>query len=224
VSTAKFDKSILREWLRHDAWKAKDALLLLAGIVPTSLDEIDHSLIAAIDYFPEPDAEPIVNGFTLLDGQSFSGLATRGSENEHVETFYSLWRIFFSNPDHQRDAVFSPAYYIGWAQDKGLEIAWLDWVLSAGLVQDNESRAPLTRKDTNDQDFLDGDIQRPTERYTLYLLIAALLRNMDIDWNQRGITKVIVGMTEELGAPIGDDTVRNIIKRLDDAVERRAKS
>ncbi len=62
-----------------------------------------------------------------------------------------------------------------------------------------------------------------TERNTLLTLIAALCNYSDIDWNKRGIANQLMEMTEEIGAPITDDTIRKIISQIPDAVEARKK-
>jgi hypothetical protein len=62
-----------------------------------------------------------------------------------------------------------------------------------------------------------------TERNTLLTLIAALCNYSDIDLNKRGIANQLMEMTQEIGAPITDDTVRKIISQIPDAVEARKK-
>jgi len=61
------------------------------------------------------------------------------------------------------------------------------------------------------------------ERNSLLVLIAALCKDAGIDYNQRGIATSLEKMTEILGAPVTDDTIRNILKQIDDAVSLRSK-
>ena len=61
------------------------------------------------------------------------------------------------------------------------------------------------------------------ERNTLLVVIGALCNDANIDYNQRGIAVSIEKMTEILGAPVTDDTIRNILKQIDDAVSLRSK-
>lgn len=63
----------------------------------------------------------------------------------------------------------------------------------------------------------------PKERNTLLVLIGALCKDANINYNQRGIAVSIEKMTEILGAPVTDDTIRNILKQIDDAVSLRSK-
>jgi len=62
-----------------------------------------------------------------------------------------------------------------------------------------------------------------TERNTLLTLIAALCKFESIDPLARSTTAEIVKMTEDLGAPISDDTVRKVLGQLKNAVESRTK-
>lgn len=61
------------------------------------------------------------------------------------------------------------------------------------------------------------------ERNSLLILIGALCKDANIDYNQRGIASSLEKMTEILGAPVTDDTIRNILKQIDDAVILRSK-
>jgi len=61
------------------------------------------------------------------------------------------------------------------------------------------------------------------ERNSLLILIGALCKDAGIDYNERGIASALEKMTEILGAPITDDTIRNILKQIDDAVSLRSK-
>lgn len=62
-----------------------------------------------------------------------------------------------------------------------------------------------------------------TERNTLLTIIAAMCKFEGINPNDRGSTTEIVKMTEDLGVPISDDTIRPILKKLQEAVESRQK-
>lgn len=62
-----------------------------------------------------------------------------------------------------------------------------------------------------------------TERNSLLIIIAALCDNSAIDLGTSTVTGEIVSMTQLLGAPVTDDTVRKALKQIPDAVERRMK-
>ncbi len=62
-----------------------------------------------------------------------------------------------------------------------------------------------------------------TERNTLLTIIAALCDYSDIKLQERGAASKIVKMTEEIGAPVTDDTIRNVFGKIPDALESRKK-
>ncbi|MGZ8982781.1 MAG: hypothetical protein ACXW11_02360 [Methylotenera sp.] len=62
-----------------------------------------------------------------------------------------------------------------------------------------------------------------TERNTLLTIIAALCDYSDIKYQERGAAGQIAKMTEEVGAPITDDTIRKMLSKISDALESRKK-
>ena len=61
------------------------------------------------------------------------------------------------------------------------------------------------------------------ERNTLLTIIAALCDYSDIDWTVRGVAGQIAKLTDEIGAPVTDDTVRKWLELIPGALERRKK-
>lgn len=61
------------------------------------------------------------------------------------------------------------------------------------------------------------------ERRTLLTIIAALCSKAKIDYHDHGVAIRISKLTEEIGAVVSDDTIRQIIKEVDDAVQTRSK-
>ncbi len=61
------------------------------------------------------------------------------------------------------------------------------------------------------------------EKNTLLILIAALCKEAKIDPNARGITPAIQKLTEQLGAPVGDDTIKKVLGQLQGAIDSRSK-
>ena len=62
-----------------------------------------------------------------------------------------------------------------------------------------------------------------TERNTLLTIIAGLCDYSDIKQQQRGAAGQIAKMTEEIGAPVTDDTIRTVLAKIPDALESRKK-
>lgn len=62
-----------------------------------------------------------------------------------------------------------------------------------------------------------------TERNTLLTIIATLCDYSDIKYQERGAAGQIAKLTEEIGAPVSDDTIRNVFAKISDALESRKK-
>ncbi len=62
-----------------------------------------------------------------------------------------------------------------------------------------------------------------TERTTLLTIVAALCDYSAIDPAGRGAAAQIAGMTADLGAAVTDDTIRKVLAKIPDALERRMR-
>jgi hypothetical protein len=93
--------------------------------------------------------------------------------------------------------------YAGWTGYVDATKA-VDWLLAKGLQPQVEPELPAK------------------SRNTFVVLIAALCQRAGIDYQQRGAAKLIAELTDVLGAPVTDDTIRPILKAIPDAIERRA--
>jgi hypothetical protein len=60
-------------------------------------------------------------------------------------------------------------------------------------------------------------------RKTLLVLIAVLCKEAGIDPNKRGASVPLVAMTELFGAPLSDETIRNVLKQIEAAVSSKSK-
>ncbi len=60
------------------------------------------------------------------------------------------------------------------------------------------------------------------EKNTLLVLIAALCKEAKIDYTARGVAGSVKLLTEQIGAPISDDTIRRVFDQLESAVEARS--
>jgi hypothetical protein len=61
------------------------------------------------------------------------------------------------------------------------------------------------------------------ERNSLLVLIGALCKEVHIDPTQRGVASSLVAMTELIGAPLTDDTIRKILNQIEPAIDSRSK-
>lgn len=124
----------LREWFTLDTWMVREGLLLLAGIDPNRA----HSLIlagtgwrsdtnpawAAIGY--PPSAEWRGDGPPVERGLRFAP--------DELMRLHKLTDHWYRRPEHEGMTREAPAYYIAWAQSKGLAPSWLAIALDAGIV------------------------------------------------------------------------------------------
>ena len=62
-----------------------------------------------------------------------------------------------------------------------------------------------------------------TERNTWLTIIAALCDYSAIRYQERGAAPQIAAMTDEIGASVSDDTIRKVLEKIPDALERRKK-
>lgn len=80
-------------------------------------------------------------------------------------------------------------------------------------VEDNfEDESPLPAKPIT-----------TNERNSLLTIIAALCDYSAIDSKARGAAAQIAKLTEDIGAPVSDDTVRRALEKIPDALESRMK-
>ncbi|MNZ12508.1 hypothetical protein D3C78_293860 [compost metagenome] len=63
----------------------------------------------------------------------------------------------------------------------------------------------------------------PKHRRTLLTLIGALCEAVKIDVGKRGAAQRIMEMTEQLGVPVDDETIRKVLAAIPDALEGRSK-
>jgi hypothetical protein len=61
------------------------------------------------------------------------------------------------------------------------------------------------------------------ERDTLLNIIAAFCKFEGYDLKERGLAARIAQMTQDLGAPVSDDTIRAVLAQIPDALESRMK-
>lgn len=64
---------------------------------------------------------------------------------------------------------------------------------------------------------------RTTHRRTLLTLIGALCEAADLDVKKRGVAQRLMEMTEQVGAPVDDETIRKILADIPEAIESRSR-
>ena len=117
----------------------------------------------------------------------------------------------------------------GWCKlltDLGLHApAWMSQIAESVHANSSPSIQAVVDKNTKaDAVTVREDKKLNTrERNTLLTIIAALCEYSDIDVNQRGVACQISRLTQEIGAPVSDDTVRHWLKMIPEALATRGK-
>jgi len=66
-------------------------------------------------------------------------------------------------------------------------------------------------------------VPRIDAKRTYLLILAVLFKEAKIDFDSRGTAALIAHATEALGSPVSEETVRNILKDIPEAIEYRRK-
>lgn len=124
--------------------------------------------------------------------------------------------------DKLNDAMVDPDFFLGpsvllypgrrWLND----FSWpLTHIPDFDAIAEASNLYGKTRRQTKSAETRGND--------TLLVLIAALAAQAGIAVAARGASKRISDASERIGAPISEDTIRTVIKRIDDAVYKRGK-
>ena len=108
------------------------------------------------------------------------------------------------------------SYFIEWAKSKEFTPTWLDCAIEVGLY------TPKLKTELLEQSVTEKPLET-TERNTLLTIIAALCNYSDIDINTRGTATQIAIYTDDIGAPVSDDAIRSVLRKINSALETRKK-
>lgn len=112
--------------------------------------------------------------------------------------------------------VVKVADFVTWARGLG-------WALHDEFPQPNAAGDyPVAPEGLRNGDSEDKPLGK-RERDTLLTIIAAFCKYESLDPKERGLAAKIAQMTQDLGAPVTDDTIRAVLAQIPDAVESRMK-
>lgn len=118
-------------------------------------------------------------------------------------------------PDDAEKIVVKVADFVAWAT--ALPAPW-------ELPEEMKRMGPYPEAEEGLQDGSGGDkALGKRERDTLLTIIAAFCKYEGWDVQKRGLAADIEKMTQDLGAPVTDDTIRAVLAQIPDAVESRMK-
>ena len=168
-NTDPYSLSDLPEWLEHDTWKVKDALLLMADISPTGAevnwDGYENLFEVWIDAVQIINAQPLAEDdffyITPFEEEDLKAFTKLGNEevkekiNKLKQFQNQLNRIkrLWDSRESFGDGKTSPEernpinYYLIWAEKKNIPVPWLDWAKRNELLNiDDEKSKPLVAK------------------------------------------------------------------------------
>ena len=101
-----------------------------------------------------------------------------------------------------------PLALFGWPEDEAPDFSGYE---SESLPQAVMASHPMEK------------VPRIDAKHTYLLILAVLFKEAKIDFNSRGTAGLIAHATEELGSPVSEQTVRNVLKDIPEAIEYRRK-
>jgi len=189
-------------WTRLDQWKLSEAVCLLLSIDPKS------SLGRRVERGSGPSAAyPTRQRDLYSKSLQITALAWASFHRRKL-------KMRTSDLGH---STVDPLDWLKWAQSKDLEIPT---ELQSLLIKRSEEPSRTINEPGSGATASDS----VRARRTLLVIIAGLCTKVGIDWNERGVAKRIAGFTEDLGAGVSVDTVRNLLKEIPDALESRQKT
>ena len=242
---AKYDSSRLGDWLRLPTWTPEEALCLLCDIDPTGAiihwdgftnahgGHVDAPMVERGQLLTErPDssyAQPGDRVFEITSSGEYDPWfiaddlmivpikGSLGLRRHHAELRLRwAWKKYMRNAKHGNLGNRPPYEFINWAESDGIPIHWIGWAFEYGFLDENSSDA-----------ISGADVMKPLDqrqRNSYLVIIAALCQQLGIDPERRGIAKKIAGFTQDLGCALSDQTIRDTLKDLPDAVSLRMKS
>ena len=121
---------------------------------------------------------------------------------DYIDTFTLNYEKYF--PDHPHH----PMMYFGWPEDEAPDFSGYESESLPQALMASHSMEKVPRIDA---------------KRTYLLILAVLFKEAKIDFNSRGTAALIAHATEELGSPVSEETVRNILKDIPEAIEYRRK-
>lgn len=191
------------------------------------------------DYLDECKAEQIEYSFCFIKDNSIALIYEDYDSNPKLEGSWAWYESSQAAYSSQQIEGYSSIYDAHvdinrklrdemFKKHKRIEFCAHDLIESPEPITDNQLVVTIDRLDKF-AEFLLDEPEKPAiqlsskERNTLLVLIATMCKQADFDWTERGVAGAIEAATEEMGTRVSDDTIRNILKQIPDALESRQK-
>ncbi len=184
------DREELHQWLIMDTWPKEAAMFLIAGVIPTQIYE-------GFGFFK------VTGGLLHND---------HGEKDDCIQHIAVLTRLWDSNPNHPERA--DPQFFFTWAEEKGIQIPWLDGAKRAGYFKASAKKpAPLE----------EANISQKVQN-TLLCMIAVLCKEAKLDYEKHAKTAgLIQSAAAQMGLSLGETTIEGYLKKIPDALTARMK-
>ena len=180
------------------------------------------------------------DGYILQDGERYVCLLqdfdknpeVRGSEyylGRQIEQIHNMGQGLSKNDSEYLTAKNDADRRRVLALDRHVEYAGMTLVKERVLPDGASLQVSIQRLDALARVLNEEHAVHPVsdlnarERNTILFLLAAMCKQANFDYSQRGISKAIEAATEEMGARVSDDTIRKVLSQIPEALESRRK-
>ena len=203
----------LPKWLELHLWTDEEGLCLICDIEPDHVDIQwgDSPEISNAGFLSNLD----IADYPTLDMYSYD--ERKKLDHDFVETLqYKAYLIGRAENTLKRaskllrrntswpDRPTSPKQWLEFAQSYNIEVPWLEWAESEGLM----ARSPINANKKPDKRAVDSRLA----------FIGALLAELDIDPAKANLKK-LVGITVDFGAPLTRNTIDAMLRAIPRAVD-----
>ncbi len=173
----------------------------------------------------------------LLDFSSDVPIAVLASaiELHGISGWDRFGRFFENDPAIRARALDALGSYVDWCREEARKVEWpeypstdvADYPMEGELYGFAWAREALpdfqeiSRAATATPEPPRRRSAEVKSNNTLLLIVAALAKAAGIDVKARGASRRVVEATELVGAPVSEETVRSVLQRIDEALERR---
>ena len=191
------------------------------------------------DYIDECLSKNVEHHYCFLDNDNIVLIYEDFDSNINLEGSYAWYEFGQPNYTAEQLAEYSSIYQAHLEINKEkraesfkklnrVDFLGMDFVESPAPMEVGQLVVRIDDLDRFSDNLLRADDAAPEslslrEKRTLLVVIAALCKEAKIDFTQRGVASAIEMLTEQIGAPISDDTIRKILKQIPKAVESREK-